>query len=176
MITEANILKPTVIEVAKKMLIAARTAPKARGQDYLVLKIAEQNEIELISKKMREMAGSSGNAFFTRDADNILLADCIVLLGTKIKSRGLAGCGHCGFENCAEKDKFPNTPCTFDTGDLGIAIGSAVSVAMDNRIDNRVMFSIGHVVMALGLMGSDVKIVYGIPLSASSKNPFFDRK
>jgi uncharacterized ferredoxin-like protein len=31
-------------------------------------------------------------------------------------------------------------------------------------------------VKELGLLGEDVKIIYGIPLSSSSKNPFFDRK
>jgi uncharacterized ferredoxin-like protein len=59
---------------------------------------------------------------------------------------------------------------------LGIAIGSAVGVAMDHRVDNRVMNSVGHAVRELGLMGKDVKIVYGIPLSSSAKNPFFDRE
>ena len=44
---------------------------------------------------------------------------------------------------CAEKEKYPNTPCVFNTGDLNLAIGSAVSLAADLRVDNRVMFSIG---------------------------------
>jgi len=99
----------------------------------------------------------------------------MILIGTKIKTMGLKKCGHCGFKNCEEKEKYPDVPCTFNTGDLGIAIGSAVSLAMDHRIDNRVMYSVGHAVTELGLMGKDVKIAYGIPLSATSKNPFFDR-
>jgi uncharacterized ferredoxin-like protein len=82
----------------------------------------------------------------------------------------------CGFKNCEEKNKFPEIPCVFNTGDLGIAIGSAVSVAMDNRVDNRIMYTAGQAVIELGLLGKDVKIVYVIPLSATSKNPFFDRK
>ena len=67
-------------------------------------------------------------------------------------------------------------PCTFNTGDLGIAIGSAVSVAMDHRVDNRIMYTVGQAAMELRLLGDDVPVIYGIPLSISSKNPFFDRK
>lgn len=75
-----------------------------------------------------------------------------------------------------KKDKHPENPCAFNTGDLGIALGSAVSVAMDNRIDNRVMYTVGQAVLKMNLLGDDIKIVYGIPLSVSSKNVFFDRK
>ncbi|MCK4639266.1 MAG: ferredoxin domain-containing protein, partial [Bacteroidales bacterium] len=46
----------------------------------------------------------------------------------------------------------------------------------DNRVDNRIMYTAGQAVIELGLLGEDVKIVYVIPLSATSKNPFFDRK
>jgi len=28
----------------------------------------------------------------------------------------------------------------------------------------------------MGLLGPEIKLVYGIPLSVSGKNPFFDRK
>jgi uncharacterized ferredoxin-like protein len=100
----------------------------------------------------------------------------LLLIGTKIKPMGLSHCGMCGFENCDEKDRHPDHPCAFNTGDLGIAIGSAVSVAADARVDNRVMFSVGKAVKEMKLLGEDVKIIYGIPLSAGGKNPFFDRK
>jgi len=81
----------------------------------------------------------------------------------------------CGFENCAAKTAYPDVPCVFNTGDLGIAIGSAVSVAMDARVDNRIMYTVGQAVRQMGLLGKDVKIIYAIPLSGTSKNPFFDR-
>jgi len=58
--------------------------------------------------------------------------------------------------------------------DLGIAIGSAVKVASDLNVDNRVMFTIGVAALALGLMDADV--VIGIPLSATGKNIYFDRR
>ena len=61
-------------------------------------------------------------------------------------------------------------------GDLGIAIGSAVSVAAAHHVDNRVMFSAGKAALNLKLFDdSQVCIAYGIPLSVSGKSPFFDR-
>lgn len=174
--SEKNLRTETLLDIAKQMMLAARTAPKARGIDHLEIAIVESHTIELISHKMRKTGTEHNLPSFLRDADNILQAPVMMLIGTKIKSMGLKKCGHCGFANCEEKDKYPNIPCTFNTGDLGIAIGSAVSIAMDNRVDNRIMYSVGDVVVELGLLGKDVKIAYGIPLSATSKNPFFDRK
>ncbi|NOZ24449.1 MAG: ferredoxin [Planctomycetes bacterium] len=163
-------------EVAKKMLIAARTAPKARGEDNLVLALMEGDEIKKVSNRMKEIAAEYDMAFFTRDAENILTAPVVFLIGTKIKPMALKKCGMCGFENCAEKEKHPKHPCAYNTGDLGIALGSAVSVATNHRVDNRIMYTIGQAVMDLNLLGDDVKFVHGIPLSATGKNPFFDRE
>jgi uncharacterized ferredoxin-like protein len=82
----------------------------------------------------------------------------------------------CGFSGRDEKNKNVKTPCVFNTGDLGIAIGSAVSIAMDHRIDNRIMYTVGQAAIELETLGKDVTVVYGIPLTATAKNPFFDRK
>lgn len=175
-IAEEMIRLETVKRVAELMLTAARTAPKARGTDNLALAMATGNDIELIAKKMEEIGNRpDGTPSFIRDADNIRKAQAVVLLGTSIKSQGLKLCGRCGFPNCDEKDLHPGFPCTFNTGDLGIAIGSAVSIAMDHRVDNRVMYTIGQAVMEMKFMGEKVKIAFGIPLSVSAKNPFFDR-
>ena len=59
--------------------------------------------------------------------------------------------------------------------DLGIAIGSAVSMAADARVDNRVMFSVGRAAMEMKLLGDRVSQMVGIPLCVSGKSPFFDR-
>ncbi len=174
---EEDVRERAIIQVAQKMVIAARTAPKGRGVDNTVIAIVKSDGINAISQKMKELV-QKDNApqFFERDADNIVSSPVLILLGTRIKSMGLKLCGMCGFESCDEKNKYPNHPCAFNTGDLGIAIGSAVSVAMDNRVDNRIMYSVGQAVIKMGLLGEDVKVVYGIPLSVGAKNPFFDRK
>jgi len=38
------------------------------------------------------------------------------------------------------------------------------------------MYTVGQAVLRMGLFDEDIKIVYGVPLSVSAKNPFFDRK
>jgi len=176
MIQEEKLRKEIVLHIAGEMLAAARTAPKARGNDRLFLAILEQHEIEQLSEAMIQMASGEGPEFFIRDAKNLLQADVVIVMGTKYETQGLQRCGYCGFDNCDQKNKHPEVPCVFNTGDLGIAVGSAVSVAMDRRIDNRIMYSAGYVAVKTGLTPSEVKLAYAIPLSVSAKNPFFDRK
>jgi len=65
-------------------------------------------------------------------------------------------------------------PCAINSVDVGIALGSACSVAADRRVDSRVMFSVGRVAQELGLLPG-CSSIYGIPISCSSKSPFFDR-
>jgi len=169
-----NIIDDSILNVAKLMLVAAKTAPKARGRDNLVMTIAEKSDIVLLSKKMFEISENTGVDSFKRDAGNILLSSYLVLIGTKIQTAGLLKCGMCGFANCEEKNKYKNTPCVFNTGDLGIAIGSAISIAMNHRVDNRIMYTVGQAAFELKILGLDVPIIYGISLSATAKNPFFD--
>ncbi len=176
-ILEKDITKPSLLRIAEEMIVAARTAPKGRGMDFLEMIVVEGDTIALLSDRMAEIGARllTGQAF-SRDALNIKLAEAIVLIGTRFGSLGLAYCSLCGFENCSAKELHPDKPCAFNTGDLGIAIGSAVSIAMDHRVDNRIMYTVGMAAKELALMAEEVKIIYGIPLSASSKNVFFDRK
>jgi len=175
-ITEQMARRLSVNQVAEQMMTAARTAPKAKGKDNLEIIMVTEDDLQSLSQKMKEIAVRENVAFFNRDAENILNAEAVVFIGTKIQSMGLSFCGLCGFKNCAEKNQHPNHPCVFNTNDLGIAVGSAVSIAMDNRVDNRVMYTVGMAALELNYFSQEVKIAFGIPLSATSKNPFFDRK
>jgi len=164
-------------EVAHRMLTAARTAPKARGKDTLVAALVDEKTRSAIAEHMRKMVTENrAAAFFARDAENLDQSHALILLGTRIDPMRLDPCGLCGFANCEEKMTHPDHPCAFNTGDLGIAIGSAVSVATDARADNRIMFSIGMAVREMGLLDENVRIMYGIPISIAGKSPFFDRK
>jgi len=176
LIKEEAIRKETVLRIASEMLTAARTAPKARGVDRLFLAVITNEEIQKLSASMIEAKNNGAPEFFERDAANLLQADAVLLMGTSYETQGLQLCGYCGFTNCEEKAKHPDVPCVFNTGDLGIAIGAAVSVGADRRIDNRVMYSAGYIAVKTGLTPPEVKLAYAIPLSVSAKNPFFDRK
>lgn len=176
-INENELRQDAVLEVAKKMVLAARTAPKARGISNIAMSLLTGSDIQAVAKTMREIGEREDNQIFTRDAGNLLQsAQVVLIIGTKIRSLGLKTCGLCGFPDCASKDREKDIPCAFNTGDLGIAIGSAVSVAMDARVDNRIMYTVGVAARKMGILGKEYAIVYGIPMSASSKNPFFDRK
>ena len=65
--------------------------------------------------------------------------------------------------------------CAFDDIDLGIAIGSAVSIAANDRVDNRVMLSAGVAAQNLKILGDKTLKILAIPLSATGKSPYFDR-
>ena len=174
---ESDIKENVLIRTAEKMMTAARTAPKAKGIDNIAIVLADGDTIKKISDKLKDLVQEGiGPEYFIRDAENILNSSVIVLLGTSIKPLGIKYCGFCGFENCEEKLKYPKVPCALNTGDLGIAVGSAASVAMDERVDNRIMHSVGIAAVDLKLLGDGIEIAYGIPLYIGSKNVFFDRK
>ena len=161
-----------VLQIGKQMMIAARTAPKAKGVDIIEVALITDEDIQRLSEEMRAVCKENGFKFFLRDADNILNAECILLIGTREHAHGL-NCGHCGYSNCAERPA--GVPCAIVSVDVGIAIGSACATAADHRVDTRVMFSAGLAAQRLNLL-EGCKQVFAIPVSASSKNPFFDRK
>ena len=170
---ERTIRKELVIEAAHRIMTAARTAPKGKGVDIIEIALLTDEDIKTLANKMRELAEETGMKFLIRDADNMDSADAVVIMGTRQFNQGL-NCAHCGFKTCAEKPEY--VPCAINSVDLGIAIGSACATAADLRVDTRVMFSAGLAAQRLQLLGEECKCVMAIPISASSKNPFFDRK
>lgn len=161
-----------ILHVARQMMTAARTAPKGKGIDVIEIALVTDDDIKKLSDKLIAMAEENGMKFFLRDADNILQAECIMIVGTRSLAQGL-NCGHCGFPTCASRPE--GVPCALNTVDVGIAVGSACATAADLRVDTRVMFSAGLAAQQLGWL-KNCATVFAIPISASSKNPFFDRK
>ena len=125
-----------VLQIAQQMMIAARTAPKGKGVDIIEVAMVTESNIRILSDTMKQMYEENGFKFFLRDAENILNAECIVLIGTREHPQGL-NCGHCGFDACDAREE--GVPCAINSVDVGIAIGSACSVAADHRVDTRVI-------------------------------------
>ena len=171
-VNERAIRRELVIQAAQQMMTAARTAPKGKGIDIIEIALITDEDIPRLSTKMQQIAADTGLKFFLRDADNILQADAIVIIGTRQQSQGL-NCVHCGYDTCASKPV--DTPCALNTVDLGIAVGSACAKASDLRVDTRVMFSAGLAAQQLKML-DNCGCVMAIPISSTSKNPFFDRK
>lgn len=161
----------SVIEAARRIMTAARTAPKSRGNDLVEVAMVTGEDIQRLSQAMAELFEITGRPVYQRDSANILSAEAVIVIGVQQRPMEL-NCGHCGFETCATKPS--QAPCAMNATDVGIAIGSAVSMAADLRIDARVMFSAGMGAKRLGILDGCGQM-YAIPLSASSKNPFFDR-
>lgn len=167
-----------VMEVASLMCTAARTAPKTKGIDNIITLVLTGEDIVKLSEKMREVGlreFGKEEGHFTRDAINVLQAQAVVLIGVKRAWYGLPYCSLCGFQNCSTCKK-ANANCAFAPMDLGIALSSAVSVAADLRVDNRIMFSIGKAAEEMNYSEEQNVIWQGIPISISGKNVFFDRK
>ncbi len=166
--------KNTILNTAERMCAAARTAPKARGIDKIVTGIITEDEKDAVIAEMRRLFDETGAAFFERDAKNLEISGAVVLIGTTGGPKGVPACGFCGYKDCSEMAA-NNGHCAYDDIDLGIAVCSAVSVAANNRIDNRIMFSVGVAAKRLGYLGEDVKKILAVPLSTLGKSPYFDR-
>ena len=168
--------KAFIGQVAQLMCVAARTAPKACGIDNITTAIISGTDKNKLVALLKKLSKEKDKPFFIRDAENLRIAALAVIVGTKLETLGLNYCGFCGKEqSCADLAKSKGM-CSYNPLDLGIAIGSAVSVANTHHVDNRVMYSVGYAAIKSGLLGKSVKIAFGIPLSISGKNPFFDRK
>ena len=177
-----------VLTVAKLMATSIRTAPKGRGTDRILVKILTNKETEKVAKMMEKRAEKKSNLakIFKRDANNIRDSNIVILIGVNgtmpKKPEDPINCGACGFSGCegfikAKKIKgedFIGPLCVFEILDLGIALGSAVKLAGELNIDNRIMYTVGAAAKDLNIIPAD--LIIGIPLSASGKNIFFDRK
>ncbi|MEL9940013.1 MAG: DUF2148 domain-containing protein [Ignisphaera sp.] len=158
-----GLIRDSILNVANLMAISAITAPKARGVDNIIVKvISDEKEIEQLAKKMEELSKEYGE-FFSRDANNVRRSVAVVLIGCKNVKMGL--------KTPLKWALDADTVCSLVN--LGIAIGSAVKTASMLNVDNRIMFSVGVAAQELGLIEADY--VFGIPLSAYSKNIYFDR-
>jgi uncharacterized ferredoxin-like protein len=160
---------------AEFMCASARTAPKAKGIDNIITAIVSGKDKRRLAEEMDKIGRKTKKKSFLRDSKNIKKAPLVVLIGTRVKPIGLAVCGLCGLKNCGALEKAGGI-CVFNSGDLGIALGSAISVAANFHIDNRIMYTAGIAALRLKLLGKEAKIVFGIPLSVSGKSPFFDRR
>lgn len=166
--------RDTCFQVADLMVTAALTAPKGSGRDTVVGAVISGEDKDKLAETMKKLGELYKEDFIIRDSANVDSSTCVVVLGCKAVPMGLPNCGLCGFKNCGEMKK-AGSNCVFNVTDLGIAVGSAVSVAADHRIDNRVMYSIGIAARDMGIFSEDVKVCWGIPLNSTSKSIYFDR-
>lgn len=169
--------KKVLKTIAEFMCVAAKTAPKAKGIDNITTLIIDHDQKKKkIIQRMIEVSKKENKPGFYRDAQNIKKASIIVIIGTKISPLHISYCGICGYKNCHVLLR-AKSQCAFNSIDLGIAIGSAVDTAANFHADNRIMYSVGKIAIELNMFkDKKVKLAMAIPLSATGKNIFFDRK
>lgn len=165
--------------VADLMAVAARTAPKSAGQDFVVIHIIEGDQVKDLAERMIEYGQRTGKRNFDRDGKNVAASQAVVLIGIKDAKPVNLDCAACGSETCTGllvnsfEGEFRGPQCAFRLLDMGIALGSAVKTAGLLNVDNRIMYRAGVLAREMGLIDADY--VMGIPLSVSGKNIYFDR-
>ncbi len=168
------------IELAAELMsLAARTAPKSLGQDFVVMKTVTGRDLSLLAAEMVAYGKETGKRGFDRDARGVENSPAVLLIGIGNAASAGLDCGACGFPACdqrtpAEGPEFMGNQCALRILDMGIAIGSAVKMAGLLNVDNRVMYRVGVLARKIGFIEAD--LVMGIPLSATGKNIYFDRK
>lgn len=157
-------------------LVAARamTAPKGKGRDSVrFLLLDDPGTVENLLKKAEELGNKEGSkSIFLRDAETVKRTGAqILLFFVENQPLGL-NCGYCT-KNC-DASRNGEVFCAFSLIDLGISLGSAVQLLSQMGFDNRIQFTLGMAARELGLVPSN-SVSIGVPVSLSSKNPFFDR-
>ncbi len=177
-----------IVEVAKLMIASARTAPKGRGVDNIMMAIVTGKEKDELADTMEKRSKNKKNPLqsFINDAIAVRSSPLVLLIGVRgtipKKPENPLNCGACGYETCnefikVEKKKgedFTGPICIFEAMDLGIALGSSVKIASAMNIDNRLLYTMGAAAKDLGLLEAD--IIISIPLSVTGKNIYFDRR
>lgn len=164
--------------VAELMALAARTAPKALGQDYVNIRVINGDGITALADEMVRFGQESKKINFDRDAANVRRSDAVLLLSLKENKPLGLNCGACGYDKCAnlkekEGPEFSGPLCAWRLFDVGIALGSAVKTASMLNADNRIMYRVGVAARRLGMIDGPVAV--GVPISAYTKNIYFDR-
>jgi uncharacterized ferredoxin-like protein len=168
-----------VLEIAAQLMeLSAATAPKSRGENFVLTKIIEGSSVKKIADSMEKFGKKTNKANFDRDAGSVRNSQVILLIGIRDATPISQNCGACGYENCTllvknEGPEFAGPHCAFRLLDMGIALGSAVKTASILNVDNRIMYRIGTVARSMRIVDWD--FVMGIPLSATGKNIHFDR-
>ncbi len=174
-------IEEAVVDVGRKMALAARTAPKGVGQDYLEIRLVTGGDLDALGWAMIEKGEAEDKAHFVRDGKSVLRSHAVLLIGLLDHPAIGLDCNACGHGTCVDfeaaradaPDGDFSPACVFRSQDLGIAVGSAVKTAQIHNVDNRIMYRGAVVAIELGMIGPGLCLA--IPLAAVGKSPFFDR-
>lgn len=165
--------------VCELMALSARTAPKARGKDFIETRVIVGQDVASLGEAMIKYGRETGKSSFERDGNNLLNSSAVLLVALKDPAVAGLNCGACGYASCNELPpavpgaEFAGPWCAWRIADLGVALGSAAKTASLHNVDNRIMYSVGVLARKLGLVQGQIAV--GIPVSATGKSIYFDR-
>ena len=87
-LNERDTRKERALDIANKLITAARTAPKTRGVDILEIAVITEEKIKELSTLMQGFEFRGSQFKMERDSANVLQAECVVLIGTKERPMG----------------------------------------------------------------------------------------
>jgi len=88
-------IQEAVQDVANLMGIAARTAPKSAGKDFVVVKVIYGEDVDRLANEMIHYGEEMGKKNFDRDGNNVKNSLAVLLIGLKdAQSLGL-NCSAC---------------------------------------------------------------------------------
>ena len=179
-----------LVNVAKKCGIAAMKAPTLTDDLGLKMKIVTDEDLEPIIEVLEVLGKTS--AFQLHDAtayrtykENGILPP-ILLIGADLTKPPMWNCGGCGFKNCGEflnylkKNKGVGIgaygpTCLWKVIDLGIACDYACACAAQEKVESRIMLSLGAISLFLNYL-EDCSLILALPIGPVGTNRWFDRK
>lgn len=163
-----NGFKNGIRAAAEMMAISARTAPKARGEDFIEIDLLMDDRLGSLANAMIGHGEKEDDQMWVRDGKCVQASAGVLLIGTRDPkddqdpARSPVG-----------EDVFAKSERVKRYIDLGIALGSAAKTAGILNLDNRIMWRAGEMARRTGII--DALIVIAIPFSVSGKNIYFDR-
>jgi len=91
--------KEGVVEVAKLMLVSARTAPKSGGKDDIQTLLITGEEKNALAAEMEKVGAERNIEGFKRDGSNVRDSGAVVLIGVRGTRKFDMNCGACGYRD-----------------------------------------------------------------------------
>lgn len=194
--TQPEIFRHAVYQVAELCAVAAMTAPKSGGQLFLkgskpfieTVIVQDPATFAGLAEWMRSRGRRIKAPLWMRDADTAEKLDAVLFIGLKNWYPPVYDCGACGYATCAEflraapsykksQDaddwEFAGPICQLRAVDLGIAVGSAAKVASLHNVDARCQTRIAAAARHLKIIEADLAVA--LSMSITHKNVLFDR-
>ena len=179
-----------VLMAAKMAAAAAYKAPQTTGRLNLRTEIVTGEDQAPIVEFYGEIAPISPVMYFDYETIRHFLDKgetiAILLLGTDLTFSELGwDCGACGFESCAEFNKYAKAnkspgllwsgpSCVWKMMDWAAACDFACAAVHQYRIDNRIMGTCGAAAAATGFL-PDCSAIVGLPIGPAGENIYYSR-